>query len=88
MPRTRTSELHAAAVGKRIRAAREDVGMTQRQLAAEMGVSQPVVAQLETGRANPTLGQLAAVADALGAGLDVQFPIMVRPAPIRTAPEN
>jgi transcriptional regulator with XRE-family HTH domain len=41
-----------------------------------MEISQPVIAALEGGRGNPTLGQLAAVADALRVGLDVDFPLL------------
>ena len=76
MPRTRRSVIHAQLVGQRIRAAREDVGLTQLQLAERMKVSQPVIAALEAGRGNPTVGQLAAVADALQVGLDVEFPLL------------
>jgi transcriptional regulator with XRE-family HTH domain len=52
------------------------VGMTQLELARRMGVSQPVIAALESGRGNPTVGQLAAVAAALQVGLDVEFPVL------------
>ncbi len=76
MPRTRRSAIHAQLVGQRIRAAREEVGLTQLQLADRMEVSQPVIAALEGGRGNPTIGQLAAVADALRVGLDVDFPLL------------
>jgi len=76
MPRTRRSAIHAQLVGQRIRAARQEVGLTQLQLAERMEVSQPVIAALEGGRGNPTIGQLAAVADALRVGLDVEFPLL------------
>lgn len=76
MPRTRRSELYARVVGERIRAARESVGLTQSQVAGRMHVSQPVIAALEAGRGNPTIGQLAAVATALQVGLDVDFPLL------------
>ncbi len=76
MPRTRRSAIHAQLVGQRIRGAREDVGITQSQLAQRMEVSQPVIAALEAGRGNPTVGQLAAVAEALQVGLDVDFPLL------------
>lgn len=79
MPRTRTSVIHAQLVGQRIRAARTAAGLTQKQFADRMGVSQPTVAALERGRGNPTIGQLAAVADALGTGFDVQFTPMSVP---------
>jgi transcriptional regulator with XRE-family HTH domain len=76
VPRTRRSAVHAQLVGQRMRSAREEVGITQLQLADRMGVSQPVIAALESGRGNPTVGQLAAVADALQVGLDVDFPLL------------
>ncbi|MGA2454387.1 MAG: helix-turn-helix transcriptional regulator [Solirubrobacteraceae bacterium] len=76
MPRTRRSAIHAQLVGRRIRAARQQVGLTQLQLADRMEVSQPVIAALESGRGNPTVGHLAAVADALQVGLDVDFPLL------------
>ncbi|HEV2943914.1 MAG TPA: helix-turn-helix transcriptional regulator [Solirubrobacteraceae bacterium] len=76
MPRTRRSAVHAQVVGQRIRAARDEVGLTQLQLAQRMDVSQPVIAALEAGRGNPTIGQLAAIADALQVGLDVEFPLL------------
>jgi transcriptional regulator with XRE-family HTH domain len=74
--RTRRSAIHAQLIGQRIRAAREDVGLTQRQLAGRMDVTQPVIAALESGRGNPTIGQLAAVAEALQVGFDVDFPLL------------
>jgi transcriptional regulator with XRE-family HTH domain len=76
MPRTRRSAVHAQLVGQRIRAAREEVGLTQLQLADRMQVSQPVIAALESGRGNPTVGQLAAVAEALRVGFDIDFPLL------------
>jgi putative transcriptional regulator len=76
MPRTRRSAIHAQLVGQRIRGARETVGLTQLQLAERLGVSQPVVAALESGRGNPTVGQLAAVAGALQVGFDIDFPLL------------
>jgi transcriptional regulator with XRE-family HTH domain len=76
LPRTRRSAIHAQLAGQRIRAAREAVGLTQAELAARLDVSQPVVAALEAGRGNPTVGQLAAVATALQVGFDIDFPLL------------
>lgn len=51
-----------------------------------MGVSAPYVVAVETGRANPTVGQLAAFAEAMQLGLKVVFPavptVYSTPAPI------
>jgi transcriptional regulator with XRE-family HTH domain len=41
-----------------------------------MEMSQPVIAALEADRGNPTIGQLAAVAEALQVGFDVDFPLL------------
>jgi transcriptional regulator with XRE-family HTH domain len=76
MPRTRRSDVHAQLVSRRIRAARQEVGLTQQELAARLDVSQPVVAALESGRGNPTIGQLAAVAEAMQVGFDVEFELL------------
>ena len=59
MPRTRRSAIHAQLIGQRIRSAREQVGLTQRELAERLAISQPVVAALEAGRGNPTVGDAA-----------------------------
>jgi transcriptional regulator with XRE-family HTH domain len=76
MPRTATSEVAARVVGRSIRVARLEAGLTQAEVAARLDVNPSYVANLEAGRVNPTLGQLAHVAEALGAGLDVGFPLL------------
>jgi transcriptional regulator with XRE-family HTH domain len=45
---------------------RTSLGLTQEQLAAAIGVSQPRIAEIERGDANPRLGTLAKLARALG----------------------
>ena len=57
-------------IGARIRAAREDQGWTQDQLAAAVGVSRSAVAQWETGRAGQVTTNLTRVAAALGIGVE------------------
>jgi transcriptional regulator with XRE-family HTH domain len=79
MPRTSTSDVDSKLVGVEIRAARERRGLTQSQLAKELGVSGAYVQKLEAGRANPTIGQLANVARSLRMALRVNF---AEPAPI------
>ncbi|HEV8686386.1 MAG TPA: helix-turn-helix transcriptional regulator [Gaiellaceae bacterium] len=66
------------AVGEQIAAARRARGLTQAELGDRLGASGAYVAKVETGRANLTLGQLAAFADALNAGLDVRLPLIER----------
>ncbi len=41
-----------------VRAARRGAGLTQRELAERLGVSQPVIARLERRGANPTIATL------------------------------
>lgn len=55
-----------AAVGARVRAEREGLGLSRRQLAELSGVSERFLAQLEVGQGNISLGRLADVAEALG----------------------
>ena len=52
-------------VGKTIRAFRERFGFTQEQLAAEIGISQGHLANIETGRKPLTNRHLALIAKAL-----------------------
>lgn len=52
-------------IGKRIREARRDRGVTQDELADQVGVSRSAVAQWETGRAGQITGNLSRIAEAL-----------------------
>jgi putative transcriptional regulator len=74
MPRTQTSDIAARVVGDELRRARKDAGLTQGQLADRLGLSPPYISNVESGRVNLTLGQLARFADALGADLQVRLP--------------
>jgi transcriptional regulator with XRE-family HTH domain len=58
------------AVGARIRQARENRGLTQAGLAAEVGVSRSAVAQWETGRSGQVGATLAVIARVLGVGVE------------------
>ena len=49
---------------------REDLGLTQAELAKLAGVSQPAIAQLESPDSNPTIETLNRVARAMGAQID------------------
>jgi transcriptional regulator with XRE-family HTH domain len=73
MPRTTTSPADAAAVGLSIRAAREQIGLSQTALADRLDVTPAYLNKLEAGRANPTVGSLARIATALGSRLIVGF---------------
>jgi transcriptional regulator with XRE-family HTH domain len=49
-----------------LRAARRDAGLTQADVAARLGTSQPAIAKLERAGANPTLGTLERALGATG----------------------
>jgi ribosome-binding protein aMBF1 (putative translation factor) len=52
---------------------REELGITQAQLAERAGLQQPAVARFETGGTMPTIPMLKRLADALGLRLNVEF---------------
>lgn len=54
-----------------VRRLRKGAGLTQEQLAEQVGVSQPAIAQIETGKIkNPGVDVLIALAGALGKSVD------------------
>ncbi|MGA3398754.1 MAG: helix-turn-helix transcriptional regulator [Acetobacteraceae bacterium] len=57
-------------IGERIRAARQERGWTQEQLAEAVGVSRSAVAQWETGRAGQLTGNLSRIAEVLSVGIE------------------
>jgi transcriptional regulator with XRE-family HTH domain len=65
----------AAAIGARVRHERQARGWTLDQLAAAAQVSRRMVVNVEQGTANPSVGTLLKISDALGVGL----PALVEP---------
>jgi transcriptional regulator with XRE-family HTH domain len=57
-------------MGERLRAARQVRGLSLRVLAERLGVSPSLISQIETGRANPSVSTLYAIADELDVSLD------------------
>lgn len=55
-----------AAIGASIRRARKEAGITQDTLADLIGTSSRTVHAIETGAGNPSLGTVAAAANAVG----------------------
>lgn len=53
-------------VGRNIRLARRRAGLTQRQLAAATGISQPTIAKLERGVDDPRLSTVQRLLEASG----------------------
>ena len=60
-------------VGDKVRDAREHAGLSQRELASRMGMSQAVVARLEAGGVGVTLMTLQKVATALDLKVTVEL---------------
>jgi transcriptional regulator with XRE-family HTH domain/predicted RNase H-like HicB family nuclease len=60
------------AVKLELRWMRDDLGLTQGELARLAGVSQPAIAQLESPYSNPTIDTLNRVARPMGAQIDFQ----------------
>jgi ribosome-binding protein aMBF1 (putative translation factor) len=67
--RTRTSIM----AGSAVRAARRRAGVSQAELAARSGTSQPSIARLEKGQVSPTVITLDRIARALGTDLVIDF---------------
>ena len=66
----------ASVIGSRVRAERHGKGWTLDHLAGSAGVSRRAVVNVEQGVANPSVGTLLRISDALGVGL----PALVSPA--------
>jgi len=65
----------ASAIGRRVRQVRQSRRWTLDQLAGVAGVSRRMVVNVEQGAANPSVGTLLRISDALGVGL----PALVEP---------
>lgn len=79
MPRTSRSGPAADLASRAIKQARADAGLSQSALASRLDTSAGYIGQLETGRTNPTVGQLATVAAAMNCQLEIRMvPIEVR----------
>jgi transcriptional regulator with XRE-family HTH domain len=57
-------------MGERLRAARTERRLSLRELAGRLGVSPSLISQIETGRANPSVSTLYAIAAELDVSLD------------------
>jgi predicted RNase H-like HicB family nuclease/transcriptional regulator with XRE-family HTH domain len=73
------------AVAIQIRWLREDLGLTQRELAEKAGVSQQQIAKLEKPSGNPTIGTLEAIARNSGAQFSTVLSVPKSVAPKRLA---
>lgn len=57
-------------LGERLRKLREAQGLTQVKLAAQVGISDSLIAQVETGKVQPSLNTLEKLADTFGVSVD------------------
>ena len=62
-----------AIIGPKIASYRRSMGLTQQQLAEKTGIDQAAISRIESGRANPTLNTLDALAEGVGASLLVKI---------------
>ena len=60
-------------LGEAVRHRREELGITQAELAERAGLQQPAVARFEAGGTMPTIPMLERLADALLLRLSVEF---------------
>ncbi len=72
----------ATAIGTRVRQERQARGWTLDRLAEAAGVSRRMVVNVEQGAANPSVGTLLRVSDALGVGLPALVAVP-QPKPLR-----
>ena len=61
-------------IGEQIKKIRQEKGLLQKELGEKLGVSQQMIGQWETGRANPKIGTLQKIADALNVSLNDLVP--------------
>ena len=59
--------------GKKIADARRNSGLSQKELAEKMGVSQQLVSRIESGRENTSLGTLIKIVRALGKRVRIEI---------------
>src|SRR5690606_9766322 len=62
-------ETYLAKIGGMIREARQEAGLTQTQLAAELGTSQSAINRIEKGQQNLTLDMISRIGSALDSEL-------------------
>jgi transcriptional regulator with XRE-family HTH domain len=78
----------SAAVGQRLRAAREALGLSLREVARRLEISASALSQIETGKSRPSVKTLYAIVSELGLSMDQLFaanPPNAEPTPARPA---
>ena len=62
--------MYTEALSQKLKTARKKTGFTQREVAKETNISQPVLALYETGKRNPDAENLGILADFYGVSVD------------------
>lgn len=62
--------MYVEGFASKLKHAREKTGFTQREVAAETGITQSVLARYETGKLEPNIEILGILADFYGVSLD------------------
>lgn len=75
-------------VGERIKAARKQKGLTQKELAEILNIAFPNISQYERGERNPKLSTLQRIADALEIPVDMLLPDEVLQSSAQTPPPS
>lgn len=70
-----TSEEHAEFC-ERVKARRKELGLTQVEVAERLGISQPALAMIESGRNSPTLDAMYRLATALETTVHDLLPVL------------
>jgi transcriptional regulator with XRE-family HTH domain len=78
MPGKTTDEHLGLVLGRSLRAARLQAGLTMGALAEMAGVSQPHLSQMENGRTSPSINTLYRLANALGVTAQELLPSLAR----------
>jgi transcriptional regulator with XRE-family HTH domain len=74
-------------VGPRLRAHREQAGLSLRELARRLSVSPSAISQIETGKSRPSVSTLYSIVSELGMSLDELFGA-AKPAPPTAGPSS
>lgn len=74
--------LPPAAVGARLRSLREERGIAQKQLAADIGMEPAALSRVETGKRSMAIGELVLIAERLGVASDDLLLASPDPAPL------
>ena len=80
---TKAVKVKATRFGERLASLRKAAGFTQIELAAELGISQRMVAYYESPAATPPANLLPQIAAALGVSIDELFGVGIKPRRVK-----